>query len=196
MQTRILALITLWIGFSVLTAENARAAALEVTLDPSKSSVQFSVGAVLHTVHGKFNVKSGILHFDPTTGNSSGQIVVDVQSGKTGIGERDRQMQQNILESQQYPEATFLPDHITGKISLEGEYQVAVHGNLRIHGQNHEVTFPAKVKAEQGRITATTSLPVPYVDWGMKDPSTFLLKVNKTVDLEIRLEGTLHQERP
>jgi polyisoprenoid-binding protein YceI len=195
MKTRILALICLWIGFSVLTAENARSAALEVALDPSKSSVQFSLGALLHTVRGTFNIKSGTVQFDPATGSSSGQIVVDVQSGKTGIGERDRQMHQNVLGSQQFPEASFLPDHITGKMSLEGDYQVVVHGILRIHGQNHDVTFPAKVKAYQGRIIVTASLPVPYVAWGMKDPSTFLLKVNKTVDLEIRLEGTLRQER-
>jgi hypothetical protein len=53
-------------------------------LDPAKSTVEFTLGASLHTVHGTFKVKSGEIHFDPAKGTASGAIVVDALSGESG----------------------------------------------------------------------------------------------------------------
>jgi hypothetical protein len=38
----------------------------------------------------------------------------------------------------------------------------------------------------------TTAFPVPYVAWGMKDPSAFILRVGKQVDIRIHAAGTVH----
>ena len=75
-----------------------------------------------------------------------------------------------------------------------GQSEVGVHGVLRIHGQDHDVTLPAKISVENGRFTATSHLSIPYVKWGMKDPSTFLLRVNETVEVEMRVAGTIRQQ--
>ena len=69
-----------------------------------------------------------------------------------------------------------------------------VHGLFRIHGTEHEITLPFQVQADAGQVTATTQFPVPYVKWGMKNPSTFLLKVNDTVDIGIRAIGPMSAE--
>jgi hypothetical protein len=34
---------------------------------------------------------------------------------------------------------------------------------------------------------------VPYIQWGLKSPSTFLLKADPAVDVELELSGTLQK---
>jgi polyisoprenoid-binding protein YceI len=78
-----------------------------VTFDPAQTSVDFTLADVLHTVHGAFTLRSGVIHFDPETGKASGSLVVDAGSGDSGGGARDRRMHKNILESGRYPEIVF-----------------------------------------------------------------------------------------
>jgi polyisoprenoid-binding protein YceI len=150
-------------------------------LDRPACKIDFTLGAVLHTVHGTFEVKQGMLRLDVASGKISGRIVVDVKSGNTGDDERDRTMHREVLESARFPEAVFSPDRLTGQLALAGQSEV-----LRIHGQDHDVTLPAKISVENGRLTATSHSSIPYVKWGMKDPSTFLLHVSETVEIEMR----------
>ena len=142
----------------------------------------------------RLKVKEGTLRLDVASGKISGRIVVDVKSGNTGDGEHDRSMHQDVLESARFPEAVFSPNRLTGQLALEGQSEVGVRGVLRIHGQDHDVTLPAKVSVENSRFTATSHLSIPYVKWGMKDPSTFLLHVNETVEVEMRVAGTIRED--
>jgi polyisoprenoid-binding protein YceI len=191
MRVQILIGLSFCLVFPLLGAEKIAPSVQEIAVDASKSNVQFALNAVLHTVHGTFKVKSGTVRFEAATGRASGQIIVDLESGVTGVQERDRRMREDVLESRRFPEAVFSPDHVTGHVSLEGENQVVLHGILRIHGQDHDVTAPATVKVHEGQIIAMAKFMVPYVEWGMKDPSTFLLRVSDKVDVAVSLVGTV-----
>lgn len=174
-----------------LLAGSLRLAAAEnsVELDPARTTVSFTLGDVLHTVHGTFKLKRGALKFDSATGSASGEIVVDVASGNSGGGARDKRMHKEILESARYPEAVFTPDHVSGELAPHGESQIDLHGNFQIHGAGHELTLHFRAEVKNGELAASTGFVIPYVQWGMKNPSNFLLKVSDKVDLNVQAAG-------
>ncbi len=162
---------------TVLPAQTA------LQIDPAQSKVEFTVGSTLHTVHGTFQVKRGNVQFDPETGKASGELIVDAASGESGSSGRDRRMNKDILQSDRYPEIVFRPDRVVGKVATEGPSQVQLHGMFSIHGAEHEMTVPVDVQAAAGQYTTTAHFVVPYIKWGMKNPSTFVLRVNDTVEI-------------
>jgi len=175
----------------ILAATFAWGQAQVATLNfvPAQTTVNFTLGDVLHTVHGSFNLKSGQVHFVPATNAISGEIIVDAVSGNSGSTARDRNMHKDILESAVYPDVTFRPDRVEGKVSVTGTSTVQVHGMFGIHGAEHEITAPAQVELALDHWSLTVHFAVPYVKWGMKDPSTFILRVEKTVDIDMRAGG-------
>jgi polyisoprenoid-binding protein YceI len=193
MTARLLAFLLMCVCCRSIATENPTVSAglVEIEFNAAKSTVQFSLGALLHTVHGTFKVKGGTVRFDPASGQASGQIAVDVRSGETGESARDRQMHENVLESNRFSDAVFSPDRVKGRFASIGESQLEVHGSLRIHGGEHDMTIPVRVKVQSDLVTATAKFAVPYVAWGMKDPSNFVLRVDKTVDVEVILIGTV-----
>lgn len=162
----------------------------EFQVDPSQSSVKFTLGDVLHTVHGTFKVKNGDLHID-STGRMSGQIVVDARSGNSGSGMRDRKMHKEVLESERYSEISFRPDRIEGPVPGPGTSSVNVHGIFSIHGVDREITVPAQVNVDADHWNATVHFTVPYQKWGMKNPSTLFLRVNDSVEIDLLAAGSV-----
>lgn len=161
-------------------------------LDPAQSEVNFTLPDVIHTVHGTFKLKGGAISFDPATGKAAGEVIVDVTSGDSGSPARDRRMHKDILESSRYPTAVFAPDRFAGQFGPDGTADLQVHGLFKIHGAEHEVTFPMRIQMQGEQITATTHFVVPYVKWGMKNPSNFFLHVSDKVQIEIHATGHTH----
>lgn len=156
-----------------------------LAIDPAQTKVEFTLDSLLHTVHGNFQLKRGTLSFDPQSGKAHGELVVDAASGESGSPARDKRMHASILESAKYPEITFRPDRVDGKVAPEGKSQVQLHGVFAIHGVEHEILLPAAVDAAAGQYHVSATFEVPYVKWGMKNPSTLLLRVNDKVEIAI-----------
>ena len=175
----------------ILWASSAFGADHTFQLAPENTRIDWTLSDVLHTVHGTFQLKRGAVHFDPETGKANGEVVIDVASGNSGSDARDKRMHANVLESAKYPEAIFTPDHVEGTVALTGASHVRIHGSFRIHGASHDMIMDAQLNASGDKMTADLTFSIPYVAWGMKDPSTFILKVGKTVDLKVEATGSL-----
>jgi polyisoprenoid-binding protein YceI len=170
---------------------SAGAAEYQLHLTPENTQVNWTLGDVLHTVHGTFKLRRGDIVFDPETGKARGEVVVDAASGESGSSGRDGRMHKNVLESAKYPEASFVPDRLDGKVDLAGTSNPKLHGTFTIHGAAHEIIVPVRVTATSDTIDVTLDFAVPYVAWGMKDPSTFVLRVSKEVRIEMHAAGRL-----
>ncbi|HTS37642.1 MAG TPA: YceI family protein [Candidatus Solibacter sp.] len=175
---------------------SANAQQTSLQLDPARTSVKFTLGDVLHTVHGTFQLKTGSLQLDTATGMLSGQIVVDARSGESGSNMRDRKMHREVLESERYPEISFRPDRVDGSVTSAGKSSVKVHGIFNIHGVEREISVPAEVEMSADHWSATVHFTVPYQKWGMKNPSTLFLRVNDSVEIDLVASGNLASGNP
>lgn len=165
----------------------AQRGALE--LDPARTDVHFTLKTSLHTVHGTFKLKSGNVSFDPQTRKASGLIVVDAVSGESENSGRDAKMHREILESRTYMEISFAPLEIDGDVPMQGDSQVQVKGTFHLHGQDHEITIPVSLRISGPDLILDTNFSIPYISWGLKNPSTFILRASDTVQVNIHAVG-------
>jgi polyisoprenoid-binding protein YceI len=166
---------------------------LKVVLDPAQTQINWKVSG-LHPTHGTFKLKSGEFLFNPATGIAEGEILVDATTGESGNAARDKRMQDEVLESNRYPAIFFHPAHLKGAFkTAEGTQELTADGTFNIHGADHPLELPLKVQVSGEMVTATTRFTVPYVAWGMKNPSKFLLRVGKQVEIEVSAKGSIKQ---
>jgi polyisoprenoid-binding protein YceI len=182
MKIQVLALTLSWASLAL-----AQAATFKV--EPEQSQVAFTLGDVLHTVHGTFHVSDGSVTFDTKKAEISGVINVAAGSGNSGSEARDRKMTGDILEAPRFAVASFRPEHMIGAVAASGDSTVQVSGVFTVHGSPHPLTVPMALHIQDGRCTAKTHFVVPYVQCGMKDPSTFVLRVAKEVSIDVVLLG-------
>lgn len=183
----------LWFAcaFALLNASAARGQDCAVGVDPAQTKIEFSLGSTIHTVHGTFMLKSSSIHYDPSSGKMSGTIVVDATSGESGNSGRDSRMHREILESAKYPEIVFAPAQVKGAVATSGPSSVEVSGTFRLHGRDHEMTVPMDVVADGPKLALSMHFVIPYVEWGLKNPSTFVLRASDKVEISIHAAGRM-----
>ena len=115
---RLTAIAVLWLAGAALNQAHPHEIGLNFV--PAKTTVNFTLADVLHTVHGSFNVKRGAVHFDPATNKISGEILVDAASGHSGSDGRDKKMRNEVLETARYPDIAFRPDRVEGQVADPG----------------------------------------------------------------------------
>lgn len=162
-----------------------------VKLDPAKTLVEYRLGGSLHTTHGKFQFKGGNIKADSATGKAEGAIVLDAASGDSGNSIRDNRMKDSVLEAGKYPEITFSARHIAGHFDPGGGFQAKLVGVLKLHGAEHEVIIETHGTLIDDSLVATAHFTIPYVEWGLKDPSVLFLTVAKQVDIDIATAGRI-----
>ncbi len=176
-------------------ASNAAAQQIAIDLDPGQTVINFVLGDVLHTVHGAFRLKTGRVLIDAAAQSITGAIVVDATSGESGNGTRDKRMKRDILEAERYPEITFTPEKIASVQPIGQTSEATVSGWFTIHGGRHEMSVPVHIKTSGSSVTANAHFVVPYVAWGMKNPSTLFLRVNDKVDVNVTAVGLIEELR-
>jgi polyisoprenoid-binding protein YceI len=179
------------IASSLLFASSAFAQHQTFTVDPNASQVAWALGGSGHHVNGTFHVQSCSIDFDRTAHTISGSVVVAAGSGNSGEPSRDKKMN-DVLDVEHYSEITFVPQKYDGTIAPTGESTIQVSGTFTLHGTPHDLTVPMQIQIDGGgALNAKTHFIVPYVQWGLKDPSWGFLKVAKEADIDLTLTGNV-----
>ena len=160
-------------------------------VNPDASEVKITLKTTHELVYGTFHVQSGSIEFDRSAPKMSGAVVVLAGSGKTGNDSRDKKMNKDILKVEQYATVSFEPKTYTGAIALSGDSTVQVTGIFTLLSTPHEITIPILVHLEGTTATAKAHFVVPYVQWGLKNPSFLVWKADNDVAIDLFLAGRL-----
>jgi len=161
-------------------------------VNPDASEVKMTLKTTHEIVNGVFHVQSGSVEFDHSTPKMSGLIVVAAGSGKTGNGSRDKKMNKDILKVEQYATVSFEPKTYAGRIiAPSGDSTIQVTGIFNLLGTPHEITVPVEIHLDGSGATAKTHFVVPYIQWGLKDPSFLIWKADHDVAMDLNLVGTI-----
>jgi len=180
-------------GFVVVLSLGVAASAQQqiFTVNPGTSSIGFALTGTGHEVHGIFHVTSGTIQFERNAPKMSGTVVVSASSGDSGDKSRDKNMNQKVLQSDGFTDISFQPQSYSGTLAPSGDSTIQVSGTFTLHGTPHDITVPMQVHIDGQNLTAKGTFIVPYVKWGLKDPSVFILKVAKEVHIDLNLAGTV-----
>ncbi|MGA8938310.1 MAG: YceI family protein [Acidobacteriaceae bacterium] len=176
-------------ALTVILASPALAQHQTFTINPDASEVRMTLNATHEVVHGAFHVQSGLIEFDRGASTMSGSIIVSATSGKTGNDSRDKKMDKDVLKTEQYTTVLFTPRGYTGTIAPSGDSTIQVMGVITLLGSPHNLTIPLQIHIAGEDCTAKAHFVIPYVQWGLKDPSFFIFRVEKQVDIDLSLTG-------
>ena len=160
-------------------------------VNPDASEVKITLKTTHELVNGTFHVQSGSIEFDRTAPKMSGSVVVHAGSGKTGNDSRDKKMNNDILKVEKYATVSFEPKTYTGAIAPSGDSNLQVTGIFTLLGTPHQITVPILVHLEGTTATAKAHFVVPYVQWGLKNPSFLMWKADNDVSVDLLLAGRL-----
>jgi polyisoprenoid-binding protein YceI len=183
--------LTLSVLIVLSVAAPTSAEQVDLTFDPARTTIDFTLDATMHKVHGTFQLVRGTVRYDPETGEASGRIVVDARSGDTGNAKRDRDMHGKVLKSEAHPEIVLVPERVVGDLPSEGSNDMTVVGGFRIGGARHTIEIPIAVVVHGNDAEIKARFEVPFVEWGLEDPSKFLLRVAKEVAVTVTTHATV-----
>jgi polyisoprenoid-binding protein YceI len=160
-------------------------------ISPDASEVKMKLNTTHEVVNGTFHVQSGAIEFDRSSPKMSGTVVVAAGSGKTGNDSRDKKMNKDILKVDQYTTVSFGPKTYQGIIPASGDSTIQVSGIFTLLGIPHEITIPMQVHIDGSKATAKANFMVPYVQWGLKNPSFLIWKAENDVAIYLNLVGQI-----
>jgi polyisoprenoid-binding protein YceI len=177
------------IALALLFAPAALAQHQTFAVNPDASEVKMTLKTTHEVVNSTFHIQSGSIEFDRSNPKMSGSVTVLAGSGKTGNDSRDKKMNKDILKVDQYTTVSFAPKTYTGTIAPSGDSTIQVNGVFTLLGNPHDLTIPIRIHMDGSKATAKAQFVVPYVQWGLKNPSFLILKAENDVALDLNLVG-------
>lgn len=122
---------------------------------------------------------------------SSGEVTVDVSTIATDEPARDSYFRSNVIQSQQYPTASFTiqgPLDIPASAFTTTKAQGQLTGTLTLHGVRRDVTIAVEGFYDGTFVQIAGSFPVTWSDYGITSPSLGFAEVETSGSIEFLLK--------
>jgi polyisoprenoid-binding protein YceI len=164
-------------------------------IDPAAARAGFDLGATMHTVHGVTRKVEGEVRLLASRQDGfalEGKVAIDAASLDTQNARRDRKMREESLAVREHPSIVFVPEMLDlGKpdpASSGGRTFHELSGALTIRGVTKKVAIPVTVTTGGSRVRVDGRVTVALADYGVPDPSAFLLRVEKSAVVSFHIE--------
>lgn len=141
------------------------------------SAVQYRVGEILFgqstTAVGKTTAVTGNLNISGTS-IPAASFTADLTKVTSDQANRDRQFQGRIMDTAQYPTASFeltAPIHLGTVPAVGKQITVKAVGILTLRGQTKPVTFDLVAQRDGAKISANGTIPIVFADYQIPAPS-------------------------
>lgn len=112
---------------------------------------------------------------------------VPVQSFKFSNGLMQEHFNENYLESDKYPYATFKGVIMEGSdLYKNGTYNVIVSGLLSLHGVDKERTITGVVIVKEGKLEISSAFVVPVQDHHIKIPNDKISNISQNIKVKVK----------
>lgn len=161
----------------------------------------------------KFTSSTSLLDFDGVTDKIDGYIYwegdkifeknsevyfeVDLNSVETGIGKRDSDMREDVLETDKWPTTSFkgVINNATIDESDSSVYNVISMGKMFIHGIEKELELKAQIKVDDDIMNVKADFSVFLKDYEIEAPSLLaFIKVAEEIKLHLDFQLEKYQE--
>ena len=138
---------------------------------------------------GRTEDVTGTLEIDGTTATAV-SIEVDLTTLSSDESIRDGQVQSRILETGEFPSATFEltePVDFGTEPADQEEITVSATGDLTAHGVTQTVTVELTARKNGAAVEVTGTIPVTWSDFDINDPSGGPAQVEDSGEIEFAL---------
>jgi len=160
----------------------------------------------------KFTSSTSLLDFEGTTNNVDGYIYWDgseaftgknevyfevyLNSVKTGNGKRDRDMREDVLETQKWS-ITYFKGNFKQVEKKENQnyYSVILVGKMFLHGIENEMVIPGKITIDENLMTVESNYSIFLKNFNIEAPSLLaFVKVAEEIKLDLKFYLEQHRE--
>lgn len=139
-------------------------------------------------IAGTFYLTEDGLDLDPARQSS---FTVDLTTITSDESRRDNRVQNDALQTSQFPTATFTATSVTGydpDIADGAEQTLMLTGMMDLHGVQKEITWEVKARREGDVITALATVNFLYADFNITPPNIAgFVSVEDDVTLQVEI---------
>jgi polyisoprenoid-binding protein YceI len=155
----------------------------------TKNSVQFISSTTLLDFEGNTSSIDGYLYWEGDSilaENNELYFEVELNSVKTGNAKRDRDMREEVLETDKFPTTHFKGSIIKFEESSAGVFTVNTKGMFFLHGNKMEMEIPGEITIKDDQMNIKTNFSVFLNEFDIEAPSLLaFIKVAEEIKLNL-----------